>query len=406
MDKQSKTPMKAPSKEIKATLGEIGNDNGYTIPIELRVVAGGKAFIGERIRVKKGITEIPGVNLITGADGEIIYEHKEPASSAGKSIELIFQLTGADSAETRVTIPLPAVAEEKKRTEKSNDPEMITLTRHHMGGGLFAITIRVTKAGGVGVRVPVVIEYGGRQIEISTDEQGNVAYELPTPVLCGGVLEVRAIVSGIQDPAKLTLRMPRAPRPRATDECGGWLFGTNNGRAIFFIGIMIVLWSSCFLVGFGEPALSSTHIQLTEQQKIFNTMADGIDQSLIIKETGNVGNWQKWLWLGSLIWTIFTFVYTLLSLREEIADTTREWFEVIMNRSSTHSGDPLFEKIANWVGVQGVAKAKIEITKTESESAAGKGHLSFWDVLKSDMISEILIGLIPTLFRRVVSRGH
>jgi hypothetical protein len=176
----------------------------------------------------------------------------------------------------------------------------------------------------------------------------------------------------------------------------------------------VILWFRCFSIGWGDPILNPPATELSVQQQMYNEVVLSVNPDLIIRPEVSKGNWQKYFWFFSFLWTIFSFVYALLSPREEIIEGFRNGVDKIIDKlrqTSDTASDPLIDKLIAWsqtharARAQKQPKATIATTTTgteattETEAPKTKKALTFWDVFKSDMISEIIIDLIPPIFK-------
>lgn len=392
---------KQPSTEILLTPGEITLDqSGFSVLIEVKLKKGSSTLPNTTVRIKRGVADLSAQS--TDANGELHYTHKEPLTSTGKNIELRFMLTGNDATESKIIITLPESVK-----QGVNNPEIMTLRSHHDGNGHFTIFVRVMKTGGIGIVKPVVLEFDGTQHTVNTDDQGNTAFSLTKVFSPGEEMELVAKVSGIVEPSKLKLKRPleRTPAPKRLS-CD-WLLKKNNGRAILFLAFMVFLWGFCWTIGWGNPILNKPQTELSSQQKSFNEIASQVDKKFVIQinESENRGEWQKKFWFFAFIWTLFSFVYAPLSLREEIFEGLKEGLQRIAEKNVARTSDPLYERMASFAGTYSAARshsAGVHIPGSgNGATKPATGDTPFAKLLASDLISDITVEVLPALFKTI-----
>lgn len=402
---QGQTQKKKVITEIKTITGEItAAQNHFVIPIEVKVVRDGQAIPQRTVRIKRGIVNI--TNFTTDNNGEYIYTHKEPLSSAEQTISLRFLLTEVDAAEAMIEFTLPSTS----RQQQKDDPEKITLCRHHDGNGKFTLFVRTLKTGGIGIEVPVVIEAEGVQKTITTDDQGNAKFDFGNEIRIlnpGEVVEVRAKVSGIEDPAVIKLRRRRASISKPATFSKPW-FGTNNGRSVIFLGVMVVLWLLCIVIGYGDPLIGQPTRTLSEQQIFYNQTAKLANPDFVIAPKEGIldiflDSAKKYIHFLAMIWSIFAIIYAPLSLREEIFEGLQEGFEKIVDRSYVQAEDPFIQRLMAWSGARGVATRKGGIIVKEGEKGEKVVKPTFWEHFRSDLLSDFIMEILPGIFRKMIS---
>lgn len=306
------------------------------------------------------------------------------------------------------TPPAPIVPPKSKSDSK--DPVTITLTRYRDAvNSNFTVIIRVLGENGKGLSVKGVVEFSGSQKSFKTDSQGNATYSPITIPAGQNELVVKGIVSGITDPAILTLRNPRTvPTGGPTRWSRPWFYGTNNGRAVGFLTLMAIGWIFCWSIGWGEPLLGGHLTTLTEQQQLFNRLVTVVNPAANIAPEPSAGTWQHWAWGMVFLFTIFAVLYAPLSLREEIAEEIAEIFDRVVDRPYVKASDPLVERLMAWSGVRGISQqtpAHSPATTTDTAKPGADHGTSFWRLFKSDFLSEILTEvLFPAVFRAVARR--
>lgn len=400
---QQQQNQKPPKTEIKVMIGDISKTaNNFLIPVEIRLVKGNNALPNQAIRVKRGIISL--TTIITDLNGECAYNHTENLDQIGKSISLRFLTSGTDAAETAITFTLPTEA------TKTDDPEKITISRHHDGNGKFTLFIRVLKTGGIGIKAPVVIEAEGVQKTILTDDQGNAKFDFGNKIRIlnpGEVVEVRAKVSGIEDPAVIKLRRRQIPTPKPATFSRPWWFGTNNGRSVIFLGAMVVLWFLCIVIGYGDSLIGEPTRTLSEQQIFYNQTAKLANPNFVITPEEGIfriflDDTKKYMHLLTMLWSIFAIIYVPLSLREEIFEGLQEGFEKIVDRSYVQAEDPFIQRLMAWSGARGVATRKGGIIVKEGEKGEKVVRPTFWEYFRSDLLSDFIIEILPGIFRKMI----
>ena len=93
---------------------------------------------------------------------------------------------------------------------------------------------------------------------------------------------------------------------------------------------------------------------------------------------------------------LISLIYWVVARREEIAEGFREGIERLSDQSGAQSGDPGFEKLAKWAGIYSAAHS----SQKTSEKNDDDGH-SFMTIFSSDLLSEAIIKIVPSVFRRV-----
>jgi len=394
-----------PKTEIRLVVGATTQDDKeFKTPIEIKVVSGWRAISGAQIRVKKDTNVLMAHQ--TDSNGEILYIHKEPLSAAEKTFTLRFALSGQEAVENSITVPLPAAQTQQQKESLADDPENLFINQTYNKDGDVTISVRVTKKGGVGISVPVVVHADGQQHTVKTNKQGIGSLFLGKFLKLGETKVIKAFISVVAEAATLKLRRPKTKKP--VKNFWKWLIFKNNGRAVLFIGVAALLWIFCFAIGWGDSILNPPQTELSQQQQMYNEIVVGVNPNLIIAPEIPKGDWQKPFWIFAFIWMIFSLIYAPLSLREEIAHGLREGLGKIKEKTSSEAVDPFFDRLAARVGAYGAARKTTPKIMMQSQEATAeaprKKHLTFWDVFKSDIISEILADLIPAIAKAIFKR--
>lgn len=438
-DRTAAATVKKETVEIKIIQGDVKQlTKTFKIPFEIKLLKGGKALADTLVRIKKGISFVKQEK--TNGFGEIIFTYEEPLSMQAQSVSLRFILDGEYAGtEKEVTFALPAIPstaetettsvssepkpdpqKERSETEKPKveDPENLDLCAYHDDGWRYTLCVRVTKTNGIGISVPVAVYVDGEEAKLTTDDQGNASMGVAKILQPEQICEVRAVVSGIRDAAKLTLKRPKTETPAESRLSWAWLFGKNNGRAILFAGIAIISWIFCLLIGWGDPILNPPATELSVQQQMYNSIVAGVNPVLIIQPEKSAGNWQKYFWLFSFLWTIFVTIYAPLSLREEIAEGFKNGIDKMLDKlrqTSDTASDPLIDKLMAWSNTHARIKKqqpKVTVTATRTattpETAEAEAPklktLTHWDIIKWDTIMEMAWKVIPEIFKMVFKK--
>jgi len=329
------------------------------------------------------------------------------------------QAPAAPAANPPTPPPAPAPTPPPAPTPSANlptpaappDPQDITLSCRHDNNGNFTIFVRVTAAGGVGLAKRVEIFAESRKMSTRTNPEGTSCFCYPRTLNAGEEVEVTATVSGIEGQAHLWLRRPHARRYIPSRWSPSWWLGTNNGRAITFLVVMAVLWSICFYVGFGDQLIPTAPQgqELSSQQKAYNEIAGMVSKGYIIPQAPAItpaGDWQKYFFIFAFLWSIFALIYSPFSLREEVYEGLQNGLNRFLRQTHGRASDPWIEKLMLWCGMRGsVSNPAPRVAAPEGTPTGGvHGNLTFWDLLKSDLISDVTINVIPALLASIFRR--
>jgi len=295
-------------------------------------------------------------------------------------------------------------------TFNPKDPVEIQVLRSELAtAGQFRLIARVLNHKGDGLnKKKVGFIFQGNLEEVETNSEGVCQFpsDLSCPIkLCPGKeARIMAVVSGISQ--LTTTNICRHRKLTAEEKATGL---KNNQRARWFFaiaGIGFAIWlilstAIMFFSGLGEPILSNSH-ELTAQEKFFNTIP-GVAPIKPIE--GDLGNWQLpaiLLSLGAIVlWTIFSFVYGILSLREEVAEAWRKGMEALVDKHFVKAQDPTWERFFSNLGY--ITRASIpKATAASSASSDGAKKTGFWSYFSADIASEILIEMFPRILRTIL----
>ncbi len=404
------TPMTSTAKTAPKAIIKIIADGArvegdlFKLKLEARVTKGTKVLSGVELRLREGINTLE--NKITNTNGEADFEITKPLSFAGKEVTLRMVMNGLEVAEDEFKVTFPTV----EKVEK-DDPQVITMRSHHDGNGVFTLFIRVYKEGGVGISVPVVLEYNSSKTSVKTDSNGTKKWQMLRTLAPGETLDVVASVSGIADSVKLCLRRRNDPALAPNLWTRAWFKAHNNQIAACLLIIMALFWITCPLIGFGNSVFMERKEGLSQQQTLYNQIvikADKISADSN-KAIADKGNWQKNVWIFTIILTIFTAIYAPLSLREEVAEGLREGLHRIATKNSDKAGDPLYERLASFAGTYAASKQHgVLLSANNSEGGEvplnHSQHTPFHKLLASDIISDTLVEVIPSIISSVFRR--
>jgi len=406
---QQPKPEPTTVKAIVGAISETLTDFMVRIKVEARR---GNMRVDGTVSIVEGIDTIDSLRLNNG-DG--FYNITESFSSAGTTRTLTFVLDGPQDIRDNAVIKFPEREAKKKATKP--DPDQLQITRHRMADGANTIFARVVDALGNGIKTVVQVCAQGVIYDLPTDKNGTAVWPFPRCLNPRETVDADICVTGIVEKAKVILRGPRpnhAGRPAAWT--WGWWYGTNNGRGVALLIAMVAIWIIALVIGPGDPLISFGHTELSAQEKFYNAGADiykaTVDQAPgLLHAVGNAVCKFVWLFLAPLL-TIFAILYFVFSLREEIAEGIIEGLELLVDRPYVRSKDPLAERIMAWSGVYATAKKaglvrqplqapeteeKTEETKTEQPK--GRGHVSFWELFRSDLASDLLVVVLPQVIR-------
>ena len=346
---------------------------------------------------------------VTDGNGRKAFALETPLRTTEKTDVFRVVLPGlTDEAEVVITVPA-----KERQAKEDNDPEAIILRRYHDGCGNFKVIIRVIKHHGIGVEVPVTIWYRGEKREVNTEKSGEVVFLIPEVVDPGEEEKLVATVSGIAEEATIDIK-----RRKLTNQVdlfsGEWWLGTNNGRALILMLLVLLTWIITVFVGVGEPNVNHRMFNdesgLSTSEQFYNQNAALVDRTYVIEPSGDwsTGRMAWWGWLSII--TFLIIFYSIFSLREEIAAGIEEGFEKLFDKSYSKAGDPAFEKLAKIIGSYRVARnssAEFRTTSSstgkrevEVESKSGR-HPSLMDLFKLDLLSDTLVSVVPAIIKRI-----
>ncbi len=250
----------------------------------------------------------------------------------------------------------------------------------------------------------VVFTLNGQQKIARTNDQGDAFFPQPLAAPADGKeLKISAHISGIRNFSVIHIIRRVAKTAADIDRDA-----RNNKRARWFLGVAGTLVVACVFIilfcGLGNPLVDFGQEQLTKQQKFFNEHIATSD-NLIEKtaETGLSGKWQKPFFLIVLCWIIFSSFYWILAIREEAAEIIRQGIGKIADRRYlTSARDPLLERLMAFSGH--LTSVRKPSKSGDAPIGAAKTKNTFWELLRSDLISDVLVEVIPGLLK--IFRGR
>lgn len=375
---------------------------------------------------------------VSGLDGFLNYSTPYTLTDRKQKLEFeIFLTESPEKASATIDLPEKSAPEVGK---PSDDPQKVVLVRLHDGAGNFRVFVRVLKAGGYGLATTVDLLSQTKKYTVKTNERGVAVWNVPGVIAPGDSQEVKVVVNGIENHAKLKIRrLPsRACRPKRFSI--DWLFKTNNGRAFILMCLAGIFWLWAFIIGIGQPLIHPNLFRgedgLSKQEVLYNRVIADYQKDLAIEPPvaappKPVGFWKKIfgpkekekdqmaiqptkspgkshhaIWIIATILTLIFLVYGPLSLREEISEEVSLAVEGMLDNDYAQSGDPWFERLVAWTGSYAVANVapKISVAAVDSDAAANASgsqthKKSVWDELPVYLVSSTLFKIVPAIFR-------
>ena len=334
-----------------------------------------------RFSIKVRVTDQHGNGLKTSV--YLSSENLRHEVKTDKSGEAIFNYprTIARNESLPVVISVPGITEQETVTLShvplpKTDPVQLNVRQSHDGFGNYTVFFRITDHDGNGLEEMVTINYRNRQINVKADCHGQASWQCPDNIQPGCDETVTAAVSGITETATIKLRRRSCLPPMPSKRSLRWWLGVNNGRAIIFLIFMAMLWIRCYSTIPDGPI-----IHKPTQQTVAEHNFDEVTKLVEAARTKNLAQLNKVpdfisqpgsqppakdskkpdhgkLYLFTIIWTVFAFIYAILSLREEFADGLGEVIEK-MRSDEKMANDPLVERLA----------ARLDIHKYDDHSA-------------------------------------
>jgi len=351
------------------------------------------------------------VSRNTSADDGFL-EYKTSYSLSGKKQTTEFEVFLKESTEkASATIDLPEKSVSKTDKSDSDDPQKVILVRLHDGEGNFRVFVRVLKAKGYGLSTTVDLLTRTEKYTVKTNSRGVAVWNFPGIVAPGDDQEIKVVVNGIENHAKLRIRRLRSHIDRPEAFSARWWLGTNNGRAFILMCLAGIFWIAAFIIGIGQPLIHPNLFRgedgLSKQEVLYNqVMAQG-GETFVTQPVKSPGHWHHGVWIIATILTVCFLVYGPLSLREEISEEVSLAVEGMLDNDYAQSGDPWFERLVAWTGSYAVARnatPKISVAAVDSDaegnaSGSPEQKENVWDELPVHLVSSALLKIVPAIFR-------
>lgn len=313
-------------------------------------------------------------------DGGYAYlSHPFPIKNHHSSmIEITILVEGHVESASEIII-FPAAPKVKKDHPHGN--RVYLTLESYINDNKVAVAARVTDKEGIGIKdAKVNLLYRAKNHYMNvTDDQGNTHLDDPIELQAGENLEITGTVSGI-----LAGEDWDVDSDSATDSVIIQQPGLNNNvKAVLFIGSMLltwliclILWTACWKIGWGESLfIDPPHLELSEEEKHYNELMQHYNPEDLIKPEVSKGNWQKVIWYFTFIFTIATFLFSILTLfyclfiapSDEIARAMKKLFK--RKKKATQSGrvgDSFWERHIDPIITK--TKEKIDDKKDSSSS--------------------------------------
>lgn len=406
----AKKKVKPTTKKIAVTITSVvDNDaNECYLTFESTVFVEDQPSPQQPIIFKRGVVDL-GQNS-TGDNGKVTFQDVVALTNVERIFTYRVCLANFPNEE-EINVSIPA-AEKKKKED--NDPETLELMSHSDGEGNFRVKVRVTKAKGIApANMPFAIWYKGNDIPCVTNAQGEFVYDVPDIFYPGEEQQMTATISGLEDRANITLRR-KMPFVKT--------FAERRCRRMFIWAI--IFWVVAIAVGPGKPLLNPDMFRgkdgLSSAERLYNetsTKAYGTESFVIkpnndiVDKISNFG--QKAVWLVATGLLIFAFLLLGIVIVRVIVYRSEEAIEDLMHRSYSKADDPMFEKLAKYVGSYSLVKKStaVQVNQTVSSSDSASpaavnqpvAHPAFgknpiFSFIGLDLMMEIVLGVLKKVF--------
>lgn len=375
----------------------------YSLSVKVVLLDGTDAVRGEDIKVEKNLQ--PALIINTGVNAAALYEETGPLPTTSEKVTYYFSINTPYTLEM-LEVTLPA---RNATVVDDNDPVSLILQRLDDGAGNYNVVIRCLKGRGYGVKTTAKTLYQNAMTDVPLGDDGVGMFD------CGNLAEgdkhkLVVTVDGIEESATLMIK-----RPKAKPTNKPWSLKTNNGRArwlMIIIGILLIIGIFGAIYGW-NPILTAELFRgsdgLTVQQQLHNELAFG-GQVIPVKTVASDfwshywGNWTVFFLLGTIYW--------LMSWREEIADGVSDTIQSLIDRDHDRAQDPWLQRMMTMSSSFAAArskKAKAQVliggntSQATDTSTAGNGHPSLATLFKLDLMSDILVELVPAVLKRIFS---
>ena len=303
------------------------------------------------------------------------------------------------------------------------NPVELQLFRYTKPDDSIIVLARVLDIKDLGMEDKTITFCSGRdgRTDQETDENGICDYPR-TVTKTNEDQRLTALVSGISSPAVLHIPAQRVPKTQQQIDRDA----KNNEIAKWCIRITVALWliwaALILFNGFGEPLMNIHRTELTEQQRLLNNtpgVKDGPLEVKTDKATPFKERWQKPSLLILIALSVLTIGYSILSLREEMAEALRNGWSRIMDKRGhmAFTNDPALQRWLELVGLLKTARSRREIPAAIAEipntttpettpaptTTPQRVHHknTFWELLRSDLLSDFIMEVLPGLLRRI-----
>jgi len=323
---------------------------------------------------------------------------RTPASTTAPTTPAAPAASTAPATSATPAAPAPAA-----KTINPKDPVELQLFKSQLRNGKFSLFARVLNIADKGLKkLSIVFTIEGKKITAITNDQGDASFPSPlTAPADGKELKVSAHISGIRNFSVMHIikRVNKTPAQVAKDLA-------NNQRARIFFFVAVGLWLICLLValifGPGNPLVDFSQTKLTDQQVFFNNLPgiSGTSQEIKLSSADqDLGSWQKPFFLVVIFWTIFTIFYGILAFREEVVEECRSGIGKLVDKyyNTSSAKDPLLERLLAFSGH--LTSARRSTTTTGTTEPTTVARPSFWQLFRSDLLSDFLVEVVPGIFR-------
>lgn len=401
----SGTPAANTSGKVEALLTVICKQNATFVKDEAI-----KLFIANNL-IEEKITDKFGKVVFTITCPLNATEIKGEVKSSPNNGQADWKVAIPATAGTATPPPVPPTT--PPPSSDPNDPAEMQVLRTSPTVGEFRLFTRVLNFKGKGLSKKTVdFIFQGKRVRVKTDSGGVCQFpeetEPPLSIRPGQEEKVIAFVSGISQ--LTTSNVCR--RREITQEMVAKAKANNRRTRIFFsiAGIGFAAWLIFSIItvstsGWGESLLSeiSSNRELTTKESFYSSIPGYTDINKNTEVNGSLGYWQKTAvflpFSIILLWTIFSFLYGIISMREEVAEAWSIGLEAMTNKHFVKTQDPLFERMAAWSGhFQKVSTPSTSPTPTATGTASKPG---FFDYFRADILSDIIVEILPKVFRAI-----
>lgn len=355
--KKSKKTTKKFKIKVVSTVDAKANE--CLLTFECTVFEDDQPFPHQPVILKRGVVKVG--DGCTDSNGQITFQRTRQLAATERIATYRFCLENSPEEE-ELSVSIPAATPEKK---VDNDPEHLVLMSHSDGKGHFRVKARITKFKGDTLSgIPFSVWCQGKNRVYRTNKQGEKAFDVPGTFKKGQEEQLVAMVSGIEERCKIILRRSKTFRKT---------FAEKFIKLAWFVALG--LWILAVLVGPGRPLINPDVFRdkgLSASERFYNESA-GVQ--MIKPATANLGHklvdfCQKSIWLVAAIITILAILITIRVVVRAIIFRSEEALEGILHRSYDNAGDPMFEKMAKYVGAYAAVSRKPRATHVDQVAAS------------------------------------